>query len=214
MGRPKSVYSRATSQYVGTKDAAAILGVSVSTVHKMLTEGKLHAWKTNGGHRRVSVDELRTLAGQLQVPQSVAVASDGNGHLRARQGGPLRVLVVEDNPAAAKSIAKILERFGDRVRATTTGDAAEALMKIAEEQPHLVITDLIMEPFDGFHLLKVLKSSQRYSGVRIIVITGVSEKEIQARGGISPEIPVYRKPIHPERLTGFIDALLQQIVLH
>lgn len=209
MGRPKSIYSSATARkFVGTKDAAAILGVSVSTVHKMLTEGKLHAWKTNGGHRRIDIEDLRKMAGALEVPPSVAVASD-TARVRSEQHeGPLRILVVEDNPSVAKGVGKVLERFGPRVQATITSDAAEALMKIAESPPNLVVTDLIMKPFDGFHLLKILRSSPRYSDIHVMVVTGISDAEIANRGGVDPGVLVYHKPLHPERLAGFVDAML------
>lgn len=209
MGRPKSLYSsEAARKFVGTKDAAAILGVSVSTVHKMLTEGKLHAWKTNGGHRRIDIEDLRKLAGALEVPPSVAVATGAPSLRLPRSDGPLRVLVVEDNPSVAKGLAKVLERFGQKLEATLTGDAAEALMKIAESPPHLVVTDLVMKPFDGFHLLKILRSSPRYEDIHVLVVTGMSDAEIEARGGVDPGVLVYHKPLHPERLTGFVDAML------
>lgn len=57
MGRPKTKLSRSAiaEGYVGTLDAAAILRVSVSTVQKMVKAGTLKAWRTQGGHRRVSL---------------------------------------------------------------------------------------------------------------------------------------------------------------
>jgi excisionase family DNA binding protein len=68
MGRPRSTYAPRQASYVGTKDAAAILGVSVSTVHKMLARGRLRAWQTAGGHRRLDVEELRRLAYDPDIP--------------------------------------------------------------------------------------------------------------------------------------------------
>lgn len=206
MGRPKSLFPAAASQYVGTKDAAAILGVSVSTVHKMLTEGRLQAWKTNGGHRRIKLDELRALASQQDLPPTAS--NQPASFVATHRQGPLRVLVVEDNPVVAKRLAHVFERFGDRVDVTVTGDAAEALIKIAEGHGQLVVTDLVMAPFDGFHLLKVLKSSRKYPEIAVVVVTGLSESQIAAKGGIDPAIPVYHKPVNPERLAGFVDALL------
>lgn len=208
MARPKSRFSGDPKhdEYVGTKDAAVILGVSVSTIQKMVNSGKLQAWRTNGGHRRLSLESLRRVAGELAVPETVSAAPRAMS--AGVSSGPLRILVVEDNAVVSKSIGKALAQFKERVEVGFTGDAAEALMKIADEQPAVVITDLAMKPFDGFHLIKVLQGSRKTAGLCIVVVTGLSDKEIQARGGLDPAIRVYHKPLSMERLAGFVDALL------
>jgi CheY-like chemotaxis protein len=65
-----------------------------------------------------------------------------------------------------------------------------------------------MEPFDGFHLVRVIRSSERLRHVSIVVVTGMSAKDMADRGGLDPDILVYRKPLSSDRLCGFLDGFL------
>lgn len=192
--------------FVGTKEAALILGVSISTVQKMVDAGTIRAWRTEGGHRRLSLESLKEAAHRLNA------SSSGSGMSAAPRIplGPARVLVVEDNAVSAKSIGRTLSGYENRLEVTYARDAAEALLKCSETRPDLIITDLVMEPFDGFHLIRVLRNSDRLAAMRILVVTGLTAKDIAAQGGLGDDVVVYRKPLSAERLTGFIDAFLLQ----
>ena len=86
MARPKSradEISAAAEHFLGTKEAAALLGVSVSTIQKMVEAGTLRAWKTQGGHRRVAErDVLEMKRTGLSSPS------------RSSPRGPLAVLII------------------------------------------------------------------------------------------------------------------------
>jgi excisionase family DNA binding protein len=209
MARPKSELAAQGVQrdYVGTKDAAAILGVSVSTIQKMVARGALKAWRTDGGHRRIALDDLRNHALDVGID---AVISTGREERRAEVSfRPLRILLVEDNRVTVKALEKHFARLDDRVQLVVCADAAEALLKIAERTPDLLVTDLAMQPFDGFHLLRVLRSSDKYRHLPVIVLTGMSDAEITARGGLDARVTLYHKPVSADRLLGFLDAMLQ-----
>ena len=176
-----------------------MLGVSVSTIQKMVEAGTLRAWKTQGGHRRVAASDVAEM-------KRTGLASPS----RASHRGPLAVLIVEDNPVQLKAYSKAVADWGSRVSVSYAGDGAAALLAIAQRRPELVITDLAMEPFDGFHLIRTLRGSQDLQDTRILVVTGLSDDEIAARGGIDDVTLCYRKPLSFQRLSGYIDALVQQ----
>ena len=189
--------------FVGTKEAALILGVSISTVQKLVDSGVIRAWRTNGGHRRLALASLR------QAASGLSGESTGPRLRAASAGSPqVRVLVVEDNAIVTKAIAKTLSGYEPRLSASYAKDAAEALLMCSEIQPDLIITDLVMQPFDGFHLVRVIRSSERLRHVTIVVVTGLGTKEVADHGGLDPDIPVYRKPLSSDRLCGFLDGFL------
>jgi excisionase family DNA binding protein len=173
-----------------------MLGVSVSTVQKMVESGKLKAWKTQGGHRRIPLAEV----------QSAARRSEAVGKHRR---GPLSVLVVEDNPLQMKLYRRLLSQWGDALEVEFASDGAQALVHIATRRPDLVITDLVMAPLDGFHLIKTLRASPEFDNVRIVVVTGLTPDEVEEGGGLDPRVLLYRKPLVTERLSGYIDAQIQ-----
>lgn len=182
---------------MGPLEAAAKLGVSPSTVKKMIDSGTLQAWRTEGGHRRISVE-------------SVEAAAQAKGRVAARpQRRNLMVLVVEDNPVMLKAYTRLFSRWDESVDLQVAQDAAEALLAIAQRRPDVVITDLAMKPFGGFHLIRTVRNSADLRDIRILVITGLDEKEIAANGGLPADVLCYSKPVPNERLTGYIDAQLQ-----
>ena len=202
MARPKSradEISAAAEPYLGTKEAAAMLGVSVSTIQKMVEAGTLRAWKTQGGHRRVAERDVLEM-------KSTGLASPS----RASHRGPLAVLIVEDNPVQLKAYGKAVADWGPRVAVSYAGDGAAALLAIAQRRPELVITDLAMEPFDGFHLIRTVRGSIELQDTRILVVTGLSDDEIAAGGGLDDVTLCYRKPLSFQRLHGYIDALVHR----
>jgi CheY-like chemotaxis protein len=91
----------------------------------------------------------------------------------------VRVLVVDDEPAAAQLIAAALEPEGFTVVQAHGG--REALAKAIAEPPDLVISDLVMPDLDGFAMVAALKADARTRDAPILVVTArtlsAAEKE-------------------------------------
>ena len=51
-------------EYLTTKEAADLLGVSESTVRRLCSQKKLTAWRTPGGHRRIAKESVEALLDQ------------------------------------------------------------------------------------------------------------------------------------------------------
>lgn len=201
MARPKSraaAIMAAAEPHLGTKESAALLGVSVSTVQKMVEAGTLRGWKTQGGHRRIAESEV------IAMRRSGLSSPSG-----ATNHAALKVLIVEDNAVQIKAYSKACADWGDCLAVSYVGDGAAALLAIAQRRPDVVITDLSMKPFDGFHLISTLRGSSDLQGTRILVVTGLSPEEIAARGGLDCATLCYFKPLSYQRLQGYIDALVQ-----
>jgi CheY-like chemotaxis protein len=162
----------------------------------MVESGQLPAWKTRGGHRRIPLEAAQAL---------------GRGKRKPARAGSLAVLVVEDNPAMVALYEKTFSRRPYPVTLHVAADAAEALLLIERIRPALVITDLVMEPFDGFHLMKVLQRSPELARLKVLAVSALSPAAISERGGLPPGVIVYRKPLVQERFEGFLDGFFQAV---
>lgn len=216
MARPKSAQVNLGKGYLGTKDVAAILGVSVTSIQKMVTAGTLKAFRTSGGHRRISIESVRSAAEQMGVPwkdripaaaeEAASASRGGTGFVSA--GAPAKILLVDDGTATSRPIANVIKRYNGNVNHIVVSDSAEALVRTTEERPDLVVTELNVQPLDGFGLIKAIRSSPRLHNVGVVVVTSLTAEEIAQRGGLPDDVVVYHKPLASERLAGFLDAML------
>lgn len=178
-----------------TSEAARLLGVSNTTVQIMVERGELQAWRTQGGHRRVSLESIRALKAQRVA-----------GLQTKADPGLLSVLIVEDDQTLANLYRSRFEAWGLPLKILTATDGLEALLTIERNRPDVLITDLRMQPMSGFEFLRKLRSYPEFNSMTIIVVTGLDDDEVAAKGGVPKGVVLYRKPAPFEKLQGFIEA--------
>jgi excisionase family DNA binding protein len=179
-----------------TREAAAMLGVSVGTVQLWVEKGLLKAWKTSGGHRRVlrhSVDQLLHKKSDLPTGELQAATAQG-------RSDRLRVVVVEDDPTLRHLYEVQLARWPMQPEVNVLDNAVSALMLIGRGGPDLLITDLRMSGMDGFEMVRLLRKAPETANTTIIVVTGLSRSEIERHEPIAAGIEVLPKPIPFDRL--------------
>lgn len=185
--------------YCGTTYAAKLLGLSVATVQSLVERGEIPAWKTLGGHRRLS---LRALDNYLKRhnPQLARAAPDTRHRLS--------VLVVEDEELTRELYLAHFDEWDLAMDCTFMPSAMEALMDIASMRPDLLITDLNMPGIDGIEMLRSIKRNQQLAAMQILVISGLSQEAIEARGGLPLDAHFHGKPINFDWLQGYVTALV------
>jgi CheY-like chemotaxis protein len=85
------------------------------------------------------------------------------------------VLVVEDDPAASELLRRSLEGEGWTVSVASNG--REALAQMDQQEPAMILLDLMMPEMDGFEFLSEIRSLPRASTVPVVVVTA---KELTA----------------------------------
>lgn len=126
-----------TSTFYSTHQAAALLGVSLATVVNWTRQGRLHAHRTPGGHRRIARDELLRFCQQHDYPLPGELTAPGP----AVEQGPPRVLILHRDLAWAELLRDYL-RFDRDLDVTIADGALEAGFRLARLRPHLVLLDL------------------------------------------------------------------------
>ena len=79
------------------------------------------------------------------------------------------VLVVDDDPLVLQVLREPLERAGYNV--TTALHGLEALQRVKNKRPDLIILDILMPLMDGFKVARFLKFDKKYKDIPIIVLT-------------------------------------------
>lgn len=205
MREPKSFESAITAadfssdDYCGTSYAAKLLGLSVATVQSLVEKGEIDAWKTLGGHRRIALQSINAYLAK-NSPQLARVDADPSQRLR--------VLIVEDDEATREMYRWQFDGWDLPVDCTWMTSALEALMDIASMRPDLLITDLSMPGVDGLEMLKALKRNPQLADMHIVVISGLPQEAIDARGGLPPDAWRLEKPVKFDWLHGYVSALV------
>ena len=89
-----------------------------------------------------------------------------------------RVLVVDDEPDAVELLQEFLMAKGYEVLAASNGE--EALRRVKEERPHLILLDVRMPKMNGLEVLKQVREIDHEVGV--IMVTAVNEEETGRQG--------------------------------
>lgn len=158
------------------------------------------------GQRDVTLQDLGDVLPRLPLVAGASVESDGTVLLvldpvvlagRAmgarRRGGPrpaagvttpapaaADVLVVDDALTVRELQRSILERAGYRVR--TASDGLEALARLAEARPDVVLTDIEMPNLDGFGLIEAIRARAELSSLPVLIMSSRNDPEDRARG--------------------------------
>ena len=69
---------------------------------------------------------------------------------------------------------------------TTVNNGIESLLQLGRALPDLLITDLNMPQTDGFQVLHAIRAMPEFDSLEIVVVTGIGQEEISARGGLPP----------------------------
>jgi len=120
-----------------------------------------------------------------------------------------KILVVDDDPSLLRLYE--LEMLGwplplDILKAH---NGFEALLKIGEHAPDLLISDLNMPGMDGFRMVSTLRKDPDRQDLRIIVVSGLDTATIAALG-LPADIPVFTKPVQFSRLQAAVEQALSR----
>jgi len=83
------------------------------------------------------------------------------------------VLIVDDNPQNVELLQAFLESLP--VRIVTAIDGLDALQKVAEHQPDLVLLDIMMPQMSGFQVCRRLKGDPKTRDIQVLMVTALNE---------------------------------------
>ncbi|PIQ83022.1 MAG: DNA-binding response regulator [Candidatus Omnitrophica bacterium CG11_big_fil_rev_8_21_14_0_20_64_10] len=121
---------------------------------------------------------------------------------------PAKILVVEDEKNIVKVVTYALQREGYRVEVAVTG--AEALTKVRQGMPDLVLLDLMLPEIDGLEVCRQVRGDARTSGIPIIMLTAKSEEADRVIGLEMGADDYLTKPFSARELTARVKAVLRR----
>jgi CheY-like chemotaxis protein len=130
----------------------------------------------------------------------------------AAAGGVKKVVMVEDDPTDARLISRILQMKQPlEIKQVQIGQ--EAIRVIREEEPHLIVLDLVIPDMSGFQILEELKRDEKLDSIPVIVITAKHLSEAERQLLISNKVSsMWQKgKLDREKLLAHVESQLNPV---
>lgn len=119
-----------------------------------------------------------------------------------------KILVVDDEPNIVELLQSRLEKNGYSV--IVAYDGQEALDKTYQENPDLIILDIMLPKIDGYNVCKMLRSGEKYKAIPIIMLTGRTQAQDIKMGMGLGTVSYVQKPFKPDVLLGIIQGFVKK----
>ena len=156
------------------------------------------------GHRGAA--DLES-AGMSQVPSSPAVPPHADAAEADTFVTPSTVLIVDDNPQNVELLVAFLEALP--VSLVTAVDGVDALAKVAEHHPDLILLDVMMPRMSGFQVCQKLKADPATKDIQILMVTALHELGDIERATECGTDDFVSKPVNKLELQTRVKSLLR-----
>lgn len=118
-----------------------------------------------------------------------------------------KILVVEDSVTQREMMKTLLE--GSGLKVTIANDGIEALKIIQQQQPNLILLDIVMPKMNGYEVCRQIKSNAKTQHLPVVMCSAKGE-EFDRYWGMKQGADAYiAKPFQPTELVGTVKQLLQ-----
>jgi len=198
VGMDKAVLERVYDPFFTTKPVGQGTGLGMSIVYGMVQQ--------HGAHIRVESELGRGTRVEMRfLPSETSPEPADERATTELRGGSETVLLVEDNEGVRSAARRILEKYGYRVIAATTGEDALQLYQVHAHEIALVLADVIMPRMTGFELVEALR--RQGMSPRFLLTSGYTERTEEAA---ALGVPLMPKPWTPGQLARRVREILDE----
>ncbi len=115
-----------------------------------------------------------------------------------------KILVVDDSKTELHHISDVLGKRGYTVRTAENGE--EAMRRLGEEKPDLILMDVVMPGQNGFQLTRAITRDPRFADVPVIMCTSKNQETDKVWGMRQGARDYIVKPVNADELVAKIKA--------
>ena len=135
-----------------------------------------------------------------------AIRTEHNNH----SGEALSVLLVDDSKTIRRSASNFLSSAGFTV--TTAVDGFDALSKVVEHRPSIVLIDIMMPRLDGYQTCALIKNNADYRDIPVVMLSSKDGLFDKARARVVGSDAHLSKPFTADTLTAAVRKYSQRRV--
>ena len=176
-------------QSFSTSEVAKYCHVTPDTIRKWTEAGRIHVFKTPGGHRRIRHEDLILFLRDNKIPI----------HADLREAGT-KILVADAEKSVVSVIQRFLERSQNSFQVAVATDGFEAGQQIAVFRPDVLFMDLHMPGFSGGNICGRIKGNSDYASTQIIAMVNSEDPDMVEAALENGAALCLRKPFTPDDL--------------
>lgn len=126
--------NQSAPEFISTATAAQMLGLSTTMIQSLVDKNELQGWKTQGGHRRISMQSIHEYKSNSRISSSAPVR------------GPMapKVMVVMESEQTLSKLQKRSQEWGFALELQFVDSVTEALLTLGGNRPDLLVVELTM----------------------------------------------------------------------
>jgi len=180
--------------YLTTRDAADMLGVSLGTIQKMVESGELVAWKTAGGHRRI---KFQSVEKYLRMNCNIA------NYVSRRH---VSILMVGATHEVRSHYLNQVNAWNLPLRLHFVDDEFHLLMRVLQLNPDIILLDADSEYCPCWRMVSSLRSHELTGNTDVLVLGDAKVETTPTLSDMPYGVVVFPKPLSFELLRGYLSA--------
>jgi len=160
-----------------------------------------------GGGNIAPVMDLPSLIKAFQGTEYIPIIE--KSEITGIQSGAPKVLVVDDSLSARRSLAEFMQDVGYRV--VTARDGMDAVEKLEEESPDVLLVDMEMPRMNGLELTSYVRANSTTHNLPIIMVTSRATKKHRDEADIAGVNAYLVKPYSENEVLDVVEAQLKRV---
>lgn len=151
-----------------TGEIAGFCHVTINAVKKWIASGKLTAFRTPGGHYRVTREDFIAFLDRYKLDIKEEVFPNRK-----------KILIIDDESSVVEYVKGALESMARGYLIETAEDGYEALIKVGDFKPELLVLDIRMPNINGFEVCRRIKGDETTKQIKILAVTAYGKDDIE-----------------------------------
>lgn len=192
-----------TAEFLTSSQAAKRLGLSMATIQKLVDNNILQAWKTFGGHRRISLASVLNYQTANNFAEPQRLPADRHA----------KVMMVIDAPELTQRLKKDVHQWRLPLQVSFLESLTEALLELLNEKHDLLVIQMTEPRKQQEKALEILQKfvGSRHTVAHTLVLTAEEDLLPPSKSGTNTvSIQVLNKDLSPVWLSAYLSGFVAQ----